>query len=188
MINRLLRVFAVLGGLGVLAACETREPSTQPPSAAARPTNAAREDWSLYSAKPNAQDELIVDDTAIAAAHTDWPLVVAQLMELRRSGKTLDVRLALRNEGVELQKPMFLLGDVYLIDRAAAIRYGIMRDEGRFLATTNTEQPDRFYKDVEPGQTIIAAMKFAAPPPEVKLVDLEIPNIRLLERLQIQDH
>jgi hypothetical protein len=174
--------------LGVLAACEAREqPADQPPSAAARPTTAAREDWSLYSAKPNAQDELIVDDKAIAAAHTDWPLVVAQLMELRRSGKTLDVRLALRNEGVELQKPMFLLGDVYVIDKSSAIRYGIMREDGRFMATTNAEQPDRFYKDVEPGQTIVALMRFAAPPPEVTLVDLEIPNIRALERLTIQD-
>jgi hypothetical protein len=95
-VPRVLKVREVLGVLlvlGVLAACEQREPpaESQPPAAGARPTNAAREDWSLYSAKPNAQDQLIVDDTAIAAAHTDWPLVVAQLMELRRSGNKLDV-------------------------------------------------------------------------------------------------
>jgi hypothetical protein len=76
---------------------------------------------------------------------------------------------------------------VYVIDKTSAVRYGIMRDDGRFLASASTEQPDRFYKDVEPGQTIVALMTFAAPPPEVKLVDLEIPNIRPLERLTIQE-
>jgi hypothetical protein len=172
-----------------VAACQSREgsPGAAAPAAGARPTDAAREDWSLYSGMKNAQQELVVEPGAIAAAHTDWPLVTAQLMELRRSGDAVSVKLALRNGGVEMQKPMFILSDVYLVDPATGTRYGVLREDGRFLATTNDAQPDRFYDDVDPGGTLTAAMTFAAPPPGVEVVALEIPNVRPLERLTIQD-
>ena len=186
-VRGVLKVLAVLVFVGTAACQREPAPAADPASAAARPKTADKEDWSLYSAKPNAQDILVVDKTAIAAAHTDWPLVVAQLMELRRSGETLSVTLRLRNEGVELQKPMFILRDVHVIDTATGTKYDVLQRDGRYLATTNEKLPDRFYRDVDPGETITAQMTFAAPPLEVKIVALEIPNIRPLERLPIQD-
>ena len=177
-----------LGLALVSAACQAQDPVADgPPAAAARPADAAREDWSLYSPMKNAQEELVVDPAAIAAAHTDWPLVSAHLMELRRSGNTVSVKLALKNGGVEMQKPMFILSDVHLVDPATGATFGVLRENGRFAATTNGAQPDRFYEDVDPGGTVVAAMTFAAPPPGVTVVALEIPNVRPLGRLTIQD-
>ena len=185
----MIRALALTAGLLVAAGCGQREPgpAERPAAAAARPADAKPEDWSLYGSMKNAQDELTLDKNAIAAAHTDWPLVVAQLLELRRSGNTLSVKLALRNGGVETQKPMFILRDVHIVDPATRVRYGVMMEGERYLANANASYPDRFYMDVDPGQTINATMTFTAPPSDVTTVDLEIPNIRPLERLPIQD-
>ena len=182
---RVLWVLTVLG-----AACGQREaapPGNAKPAASARPTDAKQEDWTLYSSKKNAQDELIVAKDSIAAAHTDWPLVDAQLKELRRSGGTLSVKLDLYNGGVEMQKPMFMYKDVHIVDPNTGAKYDVVKDNDIYLATTNKTEPDRFYEDAEPGETIVARITFAAPPPQVKIVDLEIPNIRTLEGLLIQD-
>ncbi|MCC7418637.1 MAG: hypothetical protein IT176_15990 [Acidobacteria bacterium] len=169
-------------------ACRPRQvpEETRPPATAARPSDAQPQDWSLYANRPNAQDALTLAEGAIAAAHTDWPLVDVQLMELRRSGPTVSMTLALHNGGVEPQKPMFLLHDVHLVDPATGAAYEVLAEEGRFLANTNPSYPDRFYMDVDPGQTISATMTFAAPPPGVTTVDLRIPNVRPLEHLPLQ--
>jgi hypothetical protein len=180
----MLAAALVIGGCGR----GERIPAEPPAVAeAARPSDAKKEDWSLYSSAKNAQDELIVDKDALAAAHTDWPLVTAQLLELRRRGNTLHVKLALRNGGVEMQRPMFIFSDVRIVDPNTGVRYGVTMDNQRYVATTNADRPDRFYDDVDPGETITATMEFTAPPADVKVVDLEIPNVRPLTSLRIQD-
>lgn len=179
-----------LASVLAIAGCDSRKsappPETQRP-AAARPSDAKKEDWSLYTSATNAQDELIVEKGAIAAAHTDYPLVSAQLMELRRTRNTLSVKIAFHNEGVEMQKPMFIFRDVHVLDPRTGVRYGVMMEKGKYLADANPSYPDRFYKDVEPGQTIVSTMMFSAPPLEVKTVAIEIPNVGPLENLPINE-
>jgi len=168
----------------LMSAC--RDSRTPSPAANPSAASAPEKDWSLSAAPPAA--EVQVDEAAIAAANTDWPAVVAQLTEFRRTGTSLTARVLLRNEGVEWQKPTFILRDVYLLDPATGTRYDVLREpDDTYVASTHRELPDRFSTDLDPGQSVTAWMTFAAPPPDVKVVALKIPNIEPFERLPIQD-
>lgn len=174
----------LMASVGLMSACGGRgEPTT-----AATPNTAAapQEDWSLSAAPP--VPPIAVDESAIAASKTEWPAVVAQLTEFRRTGTSLTARIVLRNEGVEWQKPTFIFRDVHLLDRMTGTRYDVLKQPNdTYVASANRLFQDRFSTDLDPGQSVAAWMTFAAPPPEVKIVALKIPNIEPFEHLSIQD-
>lgn len=172
----------VLVGLMLsLGACEQHDA----PARSTPPSTSPPQDWSLTAT--STEPPVVVDQTAISAAHTDWPYVVAQLTELRRSGDALSVNLLLRNEGVETQRPMFIFRDVHIIDAASGRTYDVLRKDDRYVASAGIGAPDRFSADLDPGQSVTMSMTFSAPPPDVKIVALHIPDISPLERLPIQD-
>ncbi len=158
------------------------------PKTAAKPNTASAppEDWSLTAVAP--APVIAVDTSAIAAAKTEWPAVVAQLTEFRRTGTSLTARVVLRNEGVEWQKPTFIFRDVHLLDPTTGMRYDVLKEPNdKYVAAANRLFQDRFSSDLDPGQSVTAWMTFAAPPPAVKIVALKIPNIEPFEHLSIQD-
>ena len=181
----------VIVGALAAAACQPRPApaATQQNEAAARPATAAKEDWSLYASKPNAQDALVLDVDSIAATHTDWPLVVAQLKEFRRQGQELKVKLVFRNEGVEMQRPLFIYKDVHLVDPDTGAKYDVMKkpDGGWDASLGPGAAPDRFVAELDPGQSTTVLMTFAAPPPATKFAGLEIPDVSPLARVAIEN-
>lgn len=171
----------------LMIACQKEDRHEAAPAATPAPAPpATRQDWSLNTAAPNAQDALTVDKTAIAAAHTDWPLVVAQLTEFRRKDGALTARLMLRNEGVESQRPLFIFADVHMVDSAGK-RYGVLKERNGYAVSSNPYYQDRFFAELDPGGNVTVTMTFAAPPAAVTSASLEIPNIRPLEHLPIQE-
>jgi len=154
----------------------TSEPLIAPTAAAAAPSSTAPA--SAPAPAPG----------VIASQETNWPGIVAEVTEFRRKGNTLTAKVRLRNQGSENVAPDFYYTEVYLLDAAAGKKYEVLKDEkDNYFAALHSGHPNRWFEWVNAGQSLTVWMKFAAPPPAVKTVTLQIPKVQPFEDLPIQD-
>jgi hypothetical protein len=126
--------------------------------------------------------------TVLASQETNWQGVVAEVTEFRRKGNTLTAKVRLRNQGSEKVPAEVIYKEVYLMDLGAGKKYQALQDEkGAYIADLRSGWNDRWYGDLEPGQSHTMWVKFPAPPAEVKSVTLQVPGVPPFEDLAIQD-
>jgi hypothetical protein len=74
------------------------------------------------------------------------------------------------------------------MDAPNARKYEVLRDEkGNYIAALTSGWRDRWYKTMEPSEQQTIWIKFPAPPPEVRAITLQLPNMPPFEDLAIQD-
>ncbi|HWN44976.1 MAG TPA: hypothetical protein VNW71_22320, partial [Thermoanaerobaculia bacterium] len=101
---------------------------------------------------------------------------------------TLTAKVRLRNQGSEKVPAEVIYKEVYLMDLGAGKKYQVLQDEkGAYIAGLKSGWNDRWYGDLEPGQSHTMWVKFPAPPAEVKSVTLQVPGVPPFEDLAIQD-
>ena len=192
-----MRKSLILGSvLLALAACQPAAEETDPAPAASTEPAAASEPAAeapaatapepapaaLPAAAPAAAG------TVLASQETNWQGVVAEVTEFRRKGNTLTAKVRLRNQGSEKIQPEVIYKEVYLMDLGAGKKYQVLQDEkGAYIAALKSGWNDRWYGDLEPGQSHTMWVKFPAPPAEVKSVTLQVPGVPPFEDLAIQD-
>jgi len=192
-----MRKSLILGSvLLALAACQPTAEEPEPASAASdqpaavsepaaesgTDTPAATVSESVPAAAPAAAG------TVLASQETNWQGVVAEVTEFRRKGNTLTAKVRLRNQGSEKVPAEVIYKEVYLMDLGAGKKYQVLQDEkGAYIAGLKSGWNDRWYGDLEPGQSHTMWVKFPAPPAEVKSVTLQVPGVPPFEDLAIQD-
>ncbi|HEX5760139.1 MAG TPA: hypothetical protein VF121_13190 [Thermoanaerobaculia bacterium] len=195
--------------LTLLAACSPREEAAEEAAApapagddaaVASPTGAAATDPGAMSAVPpttgdSAAGAPTVAPTtgaaagpALASQETNWPGIVVEVTEFLRKGNTLTAKLRVRNQGGVDAEPDFTFSQMYVMDAAGGRKYEVLKDEkGTAIAGLRSGWSDRWYDTLSPGESAVVWMKFPAPPPEVKVVTLQIPNTPPFDDLAIQD-
>jgi hypothetical protein len=124
----------------------------------------------------------------LASEETNWPGVTAEVTEFRRKGNTLTAKVRLRNSGAAKSTPDIKYAEVYVLDTNAGKKYEVLKDEkGSYIAALRQGWPERWYEDLNPGETRAIWMKFPAPPADVKTATLQIPNTPPFEDLAIQE-
>jgi hypothetical protein len=190
-----MRKSLILGS--VLLALTACQPSAEEPEPAAEASDqpAAASEPATASDTPAAT----VSDPAPAAApaaagavlasqETNWQGVVAEVTEFRRKGNTLTAKIRLRNQGSEKIQPEVIYKEVYLMDLGAGKKYQVLQDEkGAYIAALRSGWNDRWYDELDPGQSYTMWVKFPAPPAEVRSVTLQVPGVPPFEDLAIQD-
>lgn len=125
---------------------------------------------------------------AIATQETNWKGVSAAVTEFRRKGNTLTAKVHVVNHGMERPEVAFKFDEVYLIDTGAGKKYNVLRDEkGAYIASLRSGWEDRWYDNMQPGDSYLLWMKFPAPPADVKVITLQLPGAPPFEDLTIQD-
>jgi hypothetical protein len=190
------KLIVVLSAALLLAvACRPKEPAPEPDTAAPAsesPAAAAPEQPSAGStsagAEPSAAPSTAQAPAVLASQETNWPGVAAEVSEFRRKGNTLTAKVVFRNHGGAKAQPDVSYGEVYVMDLAAGKKYEVLKDEkGTYIAALRSGWSNRWYQDLEPGETQTIWMKFPAPPAEVKSVTLQVPGAPPFEDLPIQD-
>jgi len=124
----------------------------------------------------------------IASQETNFSGVVAEVTEFRRKGNTLSAKLRFRNGGTGTGEVDFQYSGVYLLDTEAAKKYEVLKDEKNYyIAALYSTTPNRYWVDLQPGQSQTAWMKFPAPPAATRTVTLQVPGVPPFEDLPIQD-
>ena len=124
----------------------------------------------------------------LASQETNWPGIVAEVTEFRRRGNTLTAKVRLRNTAGADAQPSVKFDEVYLMDAPNARKYEVLRDEkGTYIASLRSGWADRWYETIEPTQQQTIWIKFPAPPTDVRMITLQLPNTPPFEDLAIQD-
>ena len=194
--------------LPLFAACSPREDTaeeaaaaaaTGEPAAVASPNGAASTDAGAMSAVPDTTGgppagtptvapPAGAPGTVLASQETNWSGVVVEVTEFLRKGNTLTAKLRVRNQGGAKAEPDFYFSQMYVMDPAGGKKYEVLKDEeGNYIGGVRSGWRDRWYDTLEPGQSALVWMKFPAPPPEVRVVTLQIPNTPPFDDLAIQD-
>jgi len=195
--------------LPLLAACSPPEEAAEeaaapagtgePAGAVGSPDVAATTDEGAMSAVPDTAGAPAAGTPAVAAAaaapgtvlasqETNWSGVVVEVTEFLRKGNTLTAKLRVRNQGGAKVEPDFYFSQMYVMDPAGGKKYEVLKDEaGNYIGGVRSGWRDRWYDTLEPGQSAVVWMKFPAPPPEVRVVTLQIPNTPPFDDLAIQD-
>ena len=125
---------------------------------------------------------------ALAVQETNFSGVTAEVTEFRRKGNTLTAKVRYTNRGSADAEPDISYGEAYLIDTGAGKKYQVLRDEkGAYIAGLKPGWTYRWYDRLKPGERGLIWMKFPAPPPEVKVITLQIPSVPPFEDVPIQD-
>jgi hypothetical protein len=187
-----------------LAACTSGEKAAERPDALEKSEQAvapATSDTAVASAGA-AKDSMPPGDTASAAPpttepragdvaaggqQTKWPGVVADVSELRRRGNAVNAKVRFSNHGSKTAQPDFSYKDTYLLD-ADNNKFEVLKDTaGNYLAALRSGYSDRWYDAIDPAASLTVWMRFSAPPPDVKVVSLQIPGVEPFEDLQITE-
>lgn len=124
----------------------------------------------------------------IATQDTNYPGLTAEVTEFRRKGNTLTAKVRLTNKSDKNVSPEIRYNAVYLIDTAGGKKYQTLKDEtGTYIAALSSGSSEHFWEDVKAGESKTIWMKFPAPPPEVKTITLQLPNMPPFDDLTIQD-
>ncbi len=114
---------------------------------------------------------------------------VATLVSAKRADQALQVRLKLAAEPgvkVDLLSPYFEYKDVYLIDPAGKRKYPLLKDsEGLFQAQPLTVKMDGGRIIPDWNKPILMSLTFQAPPDDVTVVDLILPDFEPFEGVAI---
>ncbi|MFL6259245.1 MAG: hypothetical protein ACJ76Y_05985 [Thermoanaerobaculia bacterium] len=193
--------------LVLAAGCKAHEPENPPPAAStATPPTAAAPSTSTApapattapaptatpppatAAAPATSAAAPAPAAALASQQTNWPGIVADVIEFRRKGSTLTAKVVLRNQGNVDSQPDIHYNELYVMDLGAGKKYEVLKDEkGNYIAALRSGYRDQWYQRLQPGETYTIWMKLPAPPPDVKTVTLQIPGVPPFEDLAIQD-
>ena len=169
------------------AATPSAPVETSPPSTASVPATAPAPTATAATAAP------VPAAAGIATADGETPGVTVTLKELKRaSGGTLSMKLVITN-GSDKKLPIdYSLGDpehsiadynsiggVHLIDPVGKKKYFVARD------AQNKCVCSQGLKDVEPGASINAWAKFAAPPADVQKISVIVPHFAPMDDVAI---
>lgn len=190
--------FACAALLAVLAACSPKDEAASEAAtptttgiagtAVATPDGAAAPDPSVSAPAAGAAPAQAPPGTVLATQDTNWEGIVVEVTEFRRKGNTLTAKFRVRNQGAAAIEPDFYFSQIYVMDPAAGKKYEALKDEnGNYIAALRSGWRDRWYDTLQPGQTALLWVKFPAPPPEVTVVTLQIPNTPPFDELAIQD-
>lgn len=185
--------------LMLTAGCQARQeaaseaepaPAAAPAEATPEPAPAAPTTAAPATAPATAENPptATASTAPLASQTSNWPGIVADVTEFRRKGSTLTARVVFRNSGPDRSEADVHYNEVYVMDTAAGKKYEVLRDErGSYIAALRTGYSDRWYQNLEPGQTYTVWMKFPAPPPETRTITLQVPGVPPFEDLPIQD-
>ncbi len=193
--NRQLLI-ALSSVLLLAAACRARE-EPAPATATTPPASTEAAAPATETAPPPATAPAGSASTGVAAAsaaatlasqETNWSGISADVTEFKRKGNTLTAKVVLRNHAGAPIQPEINYKEVYLMDLGAGKKYEVLKDEkGAYIAALRSGWEDRWYNQLEPGQSFTLWMKFPAPPADVKSVTLQLPGMSPFEDLPIQD-
>ena len=113
----------------------------------------------------------------------------ATLTAATRADGQLKVRIKLESTGSGVEGSAVYYQDVYALDPASKRQYFLVKDtDGNFLAqpVSDSDKGGRLWMNKVPphGQTFMS-LTFAAPPDNVKSVDIMVPQFSLFEAIQI---
>src|SRR5205807_6977229 len=124
---------------------------------------------------------------SLQSQETNWPGVTAEVTEFRRKGNSLTAKVRLINKGSGNPDMQIFWNEVALIDAAGGKKYEVLRDEkGAYISSIREGWPDRWSTRMQPATSQVIWMKFPAPPPEIKTITLQIPQMPPFDDLQIQ--
>ena len=112
------------------------------------------------------------------------------LLSVERKGSVVTVKWAVKNDGANESRTMFVLdgkkATSYLVDEESGTKYFALTDkEGQLLATE--DEYDGIWEAVEPGKTKRFWAKFPAPPPAVKTINVLFSDTEPFESIAITD-
>lgn len=123
----------------------------------------------------------------LATQPTNWSGVSADVLEFKRKGSTLTLRMRLHNDGAKDEYVILSYDKCYLLDAGAGKKYQVLKDDtGTAIGAVNSGNAE-WRETVKPGQSQIVWVKFPAPPAAVKSVTLSIDNTPPFDDLAIQD-
>lgn len=189
------RILLLLSVVILIIACnkapEQTTSATAPPAATAPAASATSEAVPAAASATSAPAAAAAPQPAagaIATQETNWKGISAAVTEFRRKGNTLTAKVQIVNHGLESPQAEVKFDEVYLIDTGAGKKYNVLRDEkGAYIASLRSGWGDRWYDTMKPGESYLLWMKFPAPPPEVKVISLQLPNTPPFEDLNIQE-
>jgi hypothetical protein len=131
----------------------------------------------------------------LATAATNWEGVTIDLMSVERKGSVLTVKWAVRNTGAKQSKVMFGMTGrdqtTYLLDEESGTKYYALTDkEKNTLASEHTYLGSDTYgieDHIEPGASARYWVKFPAPPPGVKAINVFFTKTEPFEGVAITD-
>jgi hypothetical protein len=173
------------------AACHKSEEPASPSQASEPPpaaSPAAPPPVAAATPEPSAVTPTPLTPEVLASQETNWPGVIAEVIEFRRKGNTLTALVRLRNHGTSDPEPDIKYSETYLMDLTAGKKYEVLQDEkGTYIAALRSGWTDRWYERLSPDQAQTIWMKFPAPPADVKSITLQIPGAPPFEDLPIQE-
>ena len=195
------KIFLALSAVLLLAAaCQKQEPAasteTTPPASIAAPAATPPVQTAPPAGAPAGAGSTATSTApaaapaaaSLASQETNWSGISADVTEFKRKGNTLTAKVVLRNHAGASIQPEINYKEVYLMDLGAGKKYEVLKDEkGAYIAALRSGWGDRWYENLEPGQSFTLWMKFPAPPPDVKSVTLQVPGVPPFEDLPIQD-
>ena len=151
---------------------------------------------SLLALAPAAPAQVTVGGPKpLATNPTNWPGVTIDLMSVERKGSVLTVKWAVRNTGAERATVQFQMTGrnqtTYVLDEESGTKYYALTDKEK-----NTLASEHIYIGsdaygisdyVEAGATNRYWMKYPAPPPAVKTINIFFSNSDPFEGVAITD-
>lgn len=119
----------------------------------------------------------------IQSEETDLPGVVAELIQCKRKGGVLTVKLRMKNTSPKTVRVYWpdVKKTIYLMDEANSKKYFLLKDaKGDFIYSGDPW-------DIVADGSKVSWFKFPAPPPEVKEITLVIPGVVPFEDVPIED-
>jgi len=121
--------------------------------------------------------------TVIDSQETEFPEVVAELIQAKRKKGVLTVKVRVRNNSAKSARVFWrdVKKNAYLMDEANQKKYFLLKDaEGEYICSGD---PD----NIPANGTKISWFKFPAPPDEVKEITIVLPGCFPFEDVPIED-
>ena len=190
------RLFIISSVLVVIMSC-SKAPETSTTANTSTTSTTSTQATATTAPPPSTTQTMPNTATTAAAApatavlqsqETNWTGVIAEVTEFRRKGNSLTAKVRLSNKGSGSPDLQIFWNEVALIDAAGGKKYEVLKDEkGAYISSSRAGWPDRWEAHMGPGASQVIWMKFPAPPPEVKTITLQIPQVPPFDDLQIQD-
>jgi hypothetical protein len=150
---------------------------------------------SLLAVAPAVHAQMAGAAKPLASGPTNWDGVTLDLMSVERKGSVLTVKWAVRNQGAKPAEVKFNLTGkhqtTYVVDEESGTKYYALTDkEKNTLASAHEYLGADAYgisDNVAPGGTLRLWVKYPAPPPAVKSINLFFTNSDPFEGIAIAD-
>jgi len=138
---------------------------------------------SMFLSSPTVSLVHAQSSSAIQSQETDFPGVVAEIIQCRRKRGILTVQVRARNTSSKRVRVFWhdVKKDVYLMDETNQKKYFVLKDAtGDYIWSGSPG-------DINPDTTKISWFKFPAPPADVKEITVVLPKCAPFEDVPIQD-